>query len=262
MQVRTVVCCLLVQTASVFAQIASYPYSEGFDNVAAPLFPEGWTASGFSIVPTSPKSAPQCISATGNTSAKQISSPIFNFTNKIPETLVFYERRSLTAAGYRLEIRSSIDGDSFTMLLARFDTISSTANYVQRVISLEKAGLQQQSNVRFRWQVLGDNTNTTGVLRIDDVSLTVSAGSDVGLSTISSVPHTATRKDSIKISATVKNYGIQPCPNFSLHVFRDDNANGICEPAEQCSVFNGMSLDAGDSLTCVVCELPLEDRRV
>jgi len=47
-------------------------------------------------------------------------------------------------------------------------------------VSLDGTGLQQQTNVRFRWQLLGDNINMTGILRIDDVTLTVSTGLDVG----------------------------------------------------------------------------------
>ncbi len=180
MQLRTLLFLILIQTTSIFAQITTFPYSENFDSIMAPSFPAGWSATGFSVSASTAQSSPNCVSATGNTAIKQLTSQVINFTNKIPDKLQYYERRSNSAVDYRLELRASIDGSNFNILLARFDTISTTTNYVQRIVSLDETGLQQQTNVRFRWQLLGDNTNTTGVLRIDGVTLTVSTGFDVG----------------------------------------------------------------------------------
>ena len=180
MQLRTLLFLILIQTTSIFAQITTFPYSENFDSIMAPSFPAGWSATGFSVSASTAQSSPNCVSATGNTAIKQLTSQVINFTNKIPDKLQYYERRSNSAVGYRLELRVSIDGSNFNILLARFDTISTTTNYVQRIVSLDETGLQQQTNVRFRWQLLGDNTNTTGVLRIDGVTLTVSTGFDAG----------------------------------------------------------------------------------
>ncbi len=180
MQLQKLLFLILIQTTSTFAQITIFPYSENFDSVMAPSFPAGWSAAGFSVSTSTAKSSPNCISTTSNTTIKQLTSQVINFTNNIPDKLQYYERRSNSAAGYRLEVRASIDGSNFNILLARFDTISTTTNYVQRIVSLDGTGLQQQTNVRFRWQLLGDNTNTTGILRIDDVTLTVSTGLDVG----------------------------------------------------------------------------------
>lgn len=178
MQLRTLLFLILIQTTSAFAQIITFPYSENFDGVLSPGFPPGWSADGFSVSTSTVQSSPNCVSVIGNTTIKQLTSQVISFTNKIPDKLIYYERRSNTAVGYRLELRASIDGSNFNVLLARFDTISTTINYVQRVVSLVEAGLQQQTNVRIRWQLLGDNTNATGVLRIDDVTITVSNGFD------------------------------------------------------------------------------------
>jgi len=257
MQLRILVCCLFIQTTSAFAQISLFPYSEGFDTIIAPNLPDGWSAAGFSVSTSSPQSSPHCVAVTGNTTTKQLTTQIINFTNKIPDKLMYYERRSNTAAGYRLEVRASIDGTNFDILLARFDTISTTTNYVQRILSLGKTGLQQQSNVRFRWQLLGDNTNSTGVLRIDDVLLTVATGFDVGLSKFTYAPLSATRKDSLTLSITVKNYGTLLSSNFSIQLFCDDNMNGLCEPNEMVSVLSGISLGAGDSSTQVFAHTPM-----
>ena len=257
MQLRILLFCFLLQSTSAYAQIIMFPYSECFDNVFAPSLPDGWSATGFSVSTTTAQSSPNCVSATGNTTMKQLTSQVINFTNKIPDKLMYYERRSNTAAGYRLEVRASIDGVNYNILLARFDTISSTTNYVQRIISLGKTGLQQQSNVRIRWQLLGDNTNTTGVLRIDDVTLTVAVGFDVGLLKLIAVPLNVTRKDSIMFFITVKNYGAFLSSNFSIQFFCDNNNNGVCEPNEKVAVLSGISLGAGDSLTSIVTHTPM-----
>ena len=257
MQLRTSLYLVLFQITSAFAQITAFPYQESFDNVKAPGFPDGWSASGFSISTSTPQSSPNCVSVTGNTTIKQLTSQVINFANKIPDKLFYYERRSGTAVSYRLEVRASIDGSNFNILLSRFDTISTTTNYVQRIVSLEESGLKQQSNVRIRWQLLGDNTNTTGVLRIDDVKLTAATGLDVGLSMLTAATN-PTRKDSIMFSIAAKNYGKLPSSNFSIRVFCDDNTNGICEQNEQFAVVNGLFLSTGDSLTCIVTHAPMK----
>jgi len=258
MQLRTLLFLVLFHITSVFAQITPFPYSESFDYVQAPNLPKGWSAAGFSISTSSPQSSPNCVSVTGNTTMKQLTSQVINFINKVPDKLMYFERRSNTAAGYRLEVRASLDGATFNILLARFDSISTTSTYVQRIVSLNGTGLQQQSNVRIRWQLLGDNTNTTGVLRIDDVTLTVAPGMDVGVSNFTAAPNNATRNDSILFSILVKNYGSLPSSNFSIRFFCDDNTNGFCDPYEQFDAVNGLSLGTGDSLTCIALHAPMK----
>jgi hypothetical protein len=98
--------------------------------------------------------------------------------------------------------------------------------------------------------LLGDNTNTTGVLRIDDVSLTISTGLDIGMTSMVVSPANATRKDTLTLSVCVKNYGSLAVSNFSVQFFSDDNLNGIAESGEQFSVVGGLSLSPGDSLIC------------
>jgi hypothetical protein len=238
------------------AQITSFPYSESFDGTTAPSMPPDWSINGFIVNTATFRSSPNCVSTTGNSISKSIISPIFNFADRIPEKLVFWERRSNTATAYRFEVRASIDGTDFNILLARYDTISSTSGYVQRIVYLEGSGLQLQSNVRFQWQLLGDNTNTTGVLRIDDVSLTVLAGLDIGFISMAVSPSNASRRDTFNISVGVKNYGLSAASGFSIHFFVDDNFNGSAELGEQFSVVRGFVLNPNDSLFCVASYLP------
>ena len=186
-----------------------------------------------------------------------ITSSVFDFTERIPDRLMFYECRSNTATGYRLEVLASHDGINYDLLLNRFDTISSTSSYVQRIVNLTGDGLQQQPNVRFLWQLLGDNTNNTGMLRIDDISLTVATGFDLGVTEIVSSPINASRKDSLILSTTIKNYGSLAASHFTVRFFFDENLDDLAEPSEQFSVLSGFSLNPYDSLTCSAPHGPL-----
>jgi hypothetical protein len=240
-------------STSVEAQIVSFPYSESFDGVTAPALPSNWSTEGFAAITSTPRSSPNCISTTGNSTVKSIVSPVFDFTNHVPDQLIFWERRSGTAAAYRFEVRASLDGTNFNILLAHYETTTSTSGYVERIVTLAGSGFRQQPNVRFQWQLLGDNTNTTGVLRIDDVSLTASTGLDIGMTSMVVSPANATRKDTLTLSVRVKNYGSLAASSFSVQFFSDNNLNGIAESGEQFSVVGGLSLSPGDSL---ICETP------
>jgi len=245
-------------STSLEAQIVSFPYAESFDDVTAPALPLNWSTDGFAAITSTSRSSPNCISTTGNSTVKSILSPVFDFTNHVPERLIFWERRSSTAATYRFEVRASLDGTNFNILLAHYETISSTSGYVQRIVDLEGSGLQQQPNVRFQWQLLGDNTNTTGVLRIDDVSLTVSTGLDIGMASMVVSPSNATRKDTLTLSVCVKNYGSLAASSFSVQFFSDNNLNGIAESGEQFSAVGGLALSPGDSLICETPHPPMK----
>jgi hypothetical protein len=253
-----VIFALICASKTLEAQIVSFPYSESFDGVTAPALPVGWFSAGFKDTSSSPYSSPNCIYGIGNTTLKSLTSPIFDFTGRIPEKLIFWERRSGTAAAYRFEVRASLDGTDFSILLTRYDTINSNSGYVQRTVNLEGSGLQQQPNVRFRWQLLGDKTNTTGVLRIDDVSLTVSTGLDIGMTSMVVSPAIATRKDTLTLSVCVKNYGSLAASSFSVQFFSDNNLNGITESGEQFSVVGGLALNPGDSLICETLYPPIK----
>lgn len=258
MYLRKLLFLIIIQTPLTFAQITTFPYSENFDGITAPILPSGWSGNGFSTYASIPRSTPNCVSVTGNRSIKTLLSPVFDFSLSHPDKLIFCERRTSTAAAYRLEIRASVDGVNFWILLARFDTINTISSYVQRIVDLSNSGLNSQPNVQFEWILLADSTNNTGVLRIDDVSLSVTTGFDVGLSRITITPINVTRKDSITLSTVVKNYGSLISSNFSIKFFCDENSNGLYEPIEQFSALNGLSLNIGDSLTCIVTHAPIK----
>lgn len=183
-----------------------------------------------------------------------------NFTSRLPDKLIFWERRTSSASAYRLEVRASIDGVNYSLLLARFDTLAQFTSYVQRVIDLSKTGLSNQPAVQFRWIILADSTNNTGVLRLDDVSLTVSTGFDVGCTSIAALPINATRGDSLTLTVGVRNYGSLTSSGFSVQFFSDDNLNGIGETGEQYFRLSELTLSPGDSMTCSATHPPTKAR--
>ena len=228
---RTLLLCWLICTTFCDAQITKFPYSENFDSVVPPSLPLDWVATGFTVSTSSPHSSPNCIYTTGNTRTKTLTSPPFDFTNKSPNQLVFYERRSSTALSYRLEVRAAINDTNFNYLLARFDTSSSTTGYVQRVVDLSTSELAHASNVRLRWILLNDSTNSTGAFRIDDISLTVKIGTDVAVSSLTVAPPHPSRTDSVTLSLLVKNHAEQ-IPSFPLNFYLDNNQNKAPETDE------------------------------
>ncbi len=240
------------------SQVASFPYSENFDGVTAPALPSGWSGNGFTTYASSPRSIPNCVSATGNRSVKTLISPVFNFGSRLPDKLIFYERRTSTAVPFRLEVRASLDNVNFSILLARFDTITTTTSYVQRIVDLSHSGLHSQPNVQFAWIILADSTNNTGVLRMDDISLTVTSGYDIGLSKITYLPVNAKRKDTLSLTVTAKNYGALKAENFSIKFFYDGNFNNVAENHEQFKINSGFALNARDSLISTIAYLPLK----
>lgn len=229
------------------AQIVSFPYTENFDSVTVPVFPTGWSASGFILSASSSHSAPNCVYASGNTTTKTLTSPIFDLRGRKPQALLFYDRRSLTALSYRLELRAAVNDTNFSLLLARFDTSTATSGYIQRSIDLSAAVLEN-ALVQFRWILLADGTNSTGTLRLDDISLTLQTRSDVGISSAVLSPALPTWKDSLTLRVSIKNLA-ETVPPFAVHLYKDDNGNRFPEPAEFFDTLQVSSLPAGDSST-------------
>ncbi|MBI3452668.1 MAG: hypothetical protein HY057_07550, partial [Rhodospirillales bacterium] len=166
--------------------------------------------------------------------------------------MIFYERRSGTASAYRLELRASLDGATYPILLARFDTTTSTTSYVQRVVNLQLAGLANAASVRLQWLLLKDSTNSTGTLRIDDVSLTVLTSFDVGVNRLSVLPTAPTSKDALTLNAVVKNFGTLSASNVSVNFYRDANNDRVPQPSELIGSSVVGSLASNDSTTATI----------
>ncbi|MEX0602345.1 MAG: lamin tail domain-containing protein, partial [Bacteroidota bacterium] len=238
--------CQLIPTGSLIAWQATFPYHEKFDDGTAPEAPPGWQLTGFLVSTTSPRSSPTSLRATGNTSVKSITTPAFDFTGKLPQLLTFYERRSNTALPYRLRLLASTDGFSTTVVLASFDSISATATYVPREVDLTESELAGLSDVRFRWELVADGTNSTGAIQIDDVTITVATEFDISLRSVSVQPHHPTADHELTVVARVHNEGLHIAEDWKVAFFRDPV--GALRSNDPFAVIPGSPLNPSDSL--------------
>ncbi len=246
---------LLTVWAHLPCQTVRGSFTENFDSTAAGSLPVGWQAAGFGISTTSPHSAPNCIAATGNMTEKWCVTPALDLSGRFPLRLSFYERRSSTAAHYRLEVCASLDGRRDPIVLAQFDSIGSSTTYVARSVSLEGYGLEDQPGVRIRWRIRPDSTNSTGVLRVDDIAITCAASADLAVRSLEVSPPTPDRTTPVHVCVQVENLGRILAQDFSIALFEDRNADAILEERELLSTVMAAALSAGDSLL-VECSLP------
>jgi hypothetical protein len=210
---------LLFNTTVVFSQINVFPYKENFDLLISPSLPIGWKtttnkniAGDFSTSTASVRSAPNALSTTDATKPQSVTTSYFNFKGKFVDSLEFYERRSSTHTSGLL-IEASIGNDTtFPILIADTLKFVNGTAYVRRNFALP-AILNNKDSIRFRWHVVGNGSGTTGVLRIDDITLTIKKAVDLALTTltISSV----TPKQGEQITATAMLINRALAGNFS-----------------------------------------------
>ncbi|MEW5798677.1 MAG: lamin tail domain-containing protein [Bacteroidota bacterium] len=203
------------------AQVTSFPYSENFDSAAVPNLPAGWStttsrnASGDFITSTTTavRSSPNCVSSTNGRISQSLISPIFDFTGKYPDSVIFYERRTSTHISPLL-LEASINGDT-TFALKISDTLKlqSSTSYVKRSFALPET-LSGTSNVRFRWRAIADSTSgTSGVIRFDDIRLTVKKAVDIAATSMSVPPSTPRKGESLLVTIGITNRAL--AGNFS-----------------------------------------------
>jgi hypothetical protein len=271
MQLRTpyfVLTLVVISISTTFPQITAFPYGEYFDGVVPPSLPIGWTSSQKSIgvydftVTTgtqgsTTKSGVQAVLTTGDKDTKYLVSPQFDFSNKIVSQLQFWDRRSSSSFGADVVLECSLDSLSFIVVGGPYRWTGSSSFILHSIVLPDS--LNGKSRVWFRWKIVGSSPGSaTSTYRIDDVSLTVATGFDIGISRITAESVNATRKDSIILSIVVKNYGSLISSNFSIRLFCDDNFNGLYESAEQFSVVHVLSLNSSDSSTYIVSHAPMK----
>lgn len=211
---------LLLTSALLHAQISSFPYKESFDSVATPNLPAGWSTTtnrnvsgDFTTSTTTVRSAPNCVSSTNGKISQSLISPVFDFTGKFVDSLFFYERRTSTHLSDLL-VEASINGDTaFSIPISDTLRFINSTSYVKHSLALPET-LNGKSAVRFRWRVLADTASgTTGVIRFDDISLTVKKGTDLSLTSISVSPNIPKKGDLVTITAEITNKAL--AGNFS-----------------------------------------------
>ncbi len=223
------------------AQINKFPYSQNFDssNINPPALPSEWSSSqnrvpgtnDFTTTSGTPRSTPNCVISTNAKIQQFLISPLFNFSDKIADSIKFFERRSSTHdAGVLLEA-STDGGTNFNILIC--DTLKNPGhtNYIERIFPLP-AVLNNKSDVKFRWNILGNGSGTTATIRFDDIIITAKSQQDLGIVKAFYDPFFPTMGDTLILFVVIKNFGQQLINNFNISLSIDTNYDSIPQPSE------------------------------
>lgn len=255
MKKLTIISLILLFTDVVYSQITAFPYKENFDTVTVPNLPFGWTTTtnksvggDFTSSTSSPRtgSLPNCLSATDARFNQIVVSPQFNFTGIFVDSLEFYERRTGTfTAGLLLE--ASIANDTnFSIKISDtlFLTGANNGAYQRRIVALPET-LNNQSNVKFRWRVVGiPSGGATAILRLEDVTVSKKKATDLSLTNISVSPSLPKKGENLSVSVKIKNNAMAGSFSGSVQLF-DSLTLVVSENYNQ-------SFAANDSLTIVI----------
>jgi hypothetical protein len=254
---RAIIALTLALASSLTGQITQFPYVQNFDGVTPPALPLGWATTtnrsptgDFKTISTTVRSAPNAVIDSNSTISQSLISPLFNFSNRVVDSVEFWERRT-SAHNSGILIEASVDG-GVTFSVPVSDTLNNpgTTNYVRRAFSLPVA-LNNQFSVKLRWRVVGNGTggsNTT--IRFDDIRVTVKTQFDAGVTAVGFTPLLPVTGDSVLVVARVKNFGIQPVQNLLVEFFNDVNRDSIPQTLELFdSVRILQTIPAGDSTT-------------
>lgn len=221
--------------------------SQNFDNVAAPDLPPMWNADGFAVTASVPRSAPNAAIATGNMHLSEMTSPICDFAGWQPTELVFYERRSSTAAGYRIEVSASTDAFKSLAVRVTFESAPVLSSYVRRSVDLSALGVAAGRVLQLRWRILPDSTNTTGVVRIDDIMVAVRSADDLAVAHLEILPRVVTTRDSIHFSVHLRNEGLVTIAECQVQFFLVPEGSHTVSSSDCFATSPGPMLAAGDS---------------
>lgn len=221
------------------AQISNFPYVQNFDSVAPPALPPGWSSTqnrilgtnDFTTGTTTPRSTPASIGSTNATITQSLISPLFDFSGVVPDSLVFYIRRSATHNA-RMLVEASLDsGRTFPLRLGDSLTNTLPNSYVQIKLNLPSA-LATSHAVKFRWRIVADGSGNTGTLRMDDVMMSAMQSADLSLDGVRFQPLFPAEADSVLAFAKIKNVGQQSAQNFSTEFYVDANNDSIPQTSE------------------------------
>ncbi|MDP1675711.1 MAG: lamin tail domain-containing protein [Bacteroidota bacterium] len=213
-----------------FSQIAVFPYKENFDLLSTPALPFGWTTTTNkningdfttdSSTSFSGHSKPKFVVSSDATKQQSLISPQFNFTGRTVDTIEFYERR-VTAHNSGVMLEASIDGDSLFSIQITDTIKAGTPNtFIRRPYKLP-IQLNNQSNVRFRWRIIGNGTSSasTTVIRFDDIRITTTKTIDLALASLSISSFSPKQGDQITAAVTISNRALAGNFSGSIQLF-------------------------------------------
>jgi hypothetical protein len=233
--------------------VGAFPYTEDFESVVPPDIPDGWTVSNNRTArgdfTTEEFQGSNRLLARNATIEQYILTPVIDFTGYRPEQIRFTERRSGTF-GAEISISAVIGGENdVTMPIGR-TSLESPNVFIERTFMLppELSGLE---HVRFEWRVIPAADGTSGLLRLDEVTITASRVHDHDLRIIDFhlerpfVAHT----DRAEIGLIIYNAGLLHTGNFVI-VIGDSTDTLRLHPVED-------PLAPGDSLSIHLTLPPL-----
>jgi len=269
---RNILFIVLLLASLADAQISQFPYVENFDSVIPPALPSAWTTTtnrspsgDFKTTSATVRSAPNAVVDSNSTISQSLISPILNFSNKLVDSLEYWERRT-AAHNSGLLIEASTDG-GVTFPIRISDTLQNpgVTTYVRRAFPLPSS-LNDRAGVKIRWRVIGNGTGgSTTTIRFDDIRVTVKTQFDAGISTIRFSPPFPFVGDSVSVGATVRNHGIQPIHNFLVEFYDDANRDSIPQPEELFDTVRiSLQILPGDSVTVssLMRNLSLGDKQI
>ncbi len=207
-------------------QISEFPYRETFDSTPAAALPTGWLTSkqknpggDFLTAASSPRSVPHALSSADATRPQFVILPEMNFVDRIVDSLEFFERRTSSYQA-RILVEASIGGDTLFGIRVSPDSLrsSSTTSYVRRAFALPET-LSGMSQVRIRIRNIPDTAGATGIIRIDDVRLTVKIQKDLSLVFAAISPLNPKQGEMLTLFLWVKNRAAAGKYSGSLRLF-------------------------------------------
>lgn len=163
-------------TAGTLAQESPVVLSESFDVVTPPALPAGWLSSqrkasgGNDWVSTSSTafSAPGAVLVTNATIEQWLTTPLMDWSGRIPDAVRMMVRRSGT---FTAPIALDISADSGRTFLLPLGTIAGDAgngSYQLAEFPLPPT-IAGRTGVVLRWRVMPESTGTSGTFRLDDI---------------------------------------------------------------------------------------------
>ncbi|HEY6191150.1 MAG TPA: lamin tail domain-containing protein [Bacteroidota bacterium] len=231
---RTLYVFLLVTLIGIAqAQIRQFPFRENFDTVLLPALPAGWVttsnrsaAGDFVTTHSVPFSESTAVVSTNATLSQTLAAPVLDFTDREPDSLTFYERRSASHNSGLLVEASTDGGASFGIRIGDTLKNAGVTSYVPRTYRLPEI-LVGQTSVRIRWNILGDGTGSTGTIRFDDVVISARAAFDAAVTGLVFFPAIPRAGDSVGVRATIRNAGTSAIGNLKVDFYADANADSL-----------------------------------
>lgn len=251
--------CLLACAAPFgLGQTPPLPFHEGFDDVTPPSLPSGWISTqnrapgtnDFTTTPSTPRSAPHAVLSTNATIGQSLTTPLFDFTDAVPESVTFYVRRSSSHVARAVLEASTDGGDTFPLIVG--DTLrgTGTTNYVAVRAPLPQV-LAGRESVRLRWRIIPDAGGPTGTFRLDDISVTIRKQDDLEATDLHILP--VEPGDSLDAVMRIRNAGTRTAGACTADFFLDLDGDSTGDAPELLgSAELPAGLGTGDSAAAVL----------